>query len=53
MYAPNRRTERRTDIVEMMKTKYRVQQVVDYSGMEPDGLFLEGTGAMVIDHEFR
>lgn len=53
MYAPNRRTERRADIVEMMKTEYRVQQVVDYSGMEPDGLFLEGTGAMVIDHEFR
>lgn len=53
MYAPNRRTERRADIVEMMKTNYRVQQVIDYSGMEPDGLFLEGTGAMVIDHELR
>lgn len=53
MYAPNRRTERRADIVEMLKTDYRVQQVVDYSGMEQDGLFLEGTGAMVIDHEFR
>lgn len=53
MYAPNRRTERRADIVEMLKTNYRVQQVVDYSGMEPDGLFLEGTGAMVIDHELR
>lgn len=53
MYAPNRRTERRADIVEMMKAHYRVQQVVDYSGMEHDGLFLEGTGAMVIDHEFR
>ncbi|MGY1552178.1 citrulline utilization hydrolase CtlX [Microbacterium sp. A588] len=53
MYAPNRRTERRADIVEMLKRQYRVQQVIDYSGMEPDGLFLEGTGAMVIDHELR
>jgi hypothetical protein len=24
--------------------------VIDYSGLEPDGLFLEGTGAMVLDH---
>ena len=30
--------------------KYRVQDVVDYSGLAWDGLFLEGTGAMVLDH---
>ncbi|MEM7240186.1 MAG: arginine deiminase-related protein, partial [Pseudomonadota bacterium] len=29
------------------------QEVVDYSGLEPDGLFLEGTGAMVLDHSDR
>ncbi len=50
MYAANRRRERRTDIIEMLKHSYRVQDVVDYSGMENDGLFLEGTGAMVLDH---
>jgi len=50
MFAPNRRRERRADIVEMLKAEYRVQDVVDYSGLEPDGLFLEGTGAMVLDH---
>ncbi|TIT81793.1 MAG: amidinotransferase, partial [Mesorhizobium sp.] len=27
-----------------------VQDVIDYSGLEHDGLFLEGTGAMVLDH---
>jgi hypothetical protein len=27
-----------------------VQEVVDYSGLERDGVFLEGAGAMVLDH---
>lgn len=53
MYASNRRHERRTDVLEMLKSTYRVQVVVDYSGLEPDGVFLEGTGAMVLDHVSR
>ena len=50
MFAANRRKERRADVIEMLKRDYRVQDVIDYSGLEPDGLFLEGTGAMVLDH---
>ena len=50
MFTPNRRLERREDIIEMLKREYRVQDVIDYSGLEHDGLFLEGTGAMVLDH---
>lgn len=50
MKATNRRLERRVDVIEMLKAKYRVQDVIDYSGLEPDRLFLEGTGAMVLDH---
>lgn len=50
MYAVNRRRERRSDIVEMLKVQYRVQDVIDYSGLEHDGVYLEGTGAMVLDH---
>ncbi|MEM7669144.1 MAG: arginine deiminase-related protein, partial [Pseudomonadota bacterium] len=53
MFPPNRRRERRMDVIEMLKRAYRVQEVVDYSGLEPDGLFLEGTGAMVLDHSDR
>ena len=49
MFAPNRRRERRYDIIDMLKADYRVQDVIDYSGLEADGLFLEGTGAMVLD----
>ncbi|GGB89011.1 amidinotransferase [Knoellia flava TL1] len=53
MYASNRRHERRADVLEMLKSDYRVQAIVDYSGLEPDGIFLEGTGAMVLDHVSR
>jgi hypothetical protein len=50
MYAANRRRERRWDVIDMLKSRYRVQDVIDYSGLEEDGLALEGTGAMVLDH---
>ena len=53
MYSPNRRRERRHDVMEMLKADYRVQDIIDYSGLEADGLFLEGTGAMVLDHVAR
>lgn len=50
MYSPSRRRERRSDIIDMLKREYRVQDVIDYSGLEWDNLFLEGTGAMVFDY---
>ena len=53
MHSASRRTERRADVVEMLKASYRVQDVIDYSGLERDGVFLEGTGAMVLDHVSR
>ncbi|TFC34051.1 amidinotransferase [Cryobacterium sp. MDB1-18-2] len=53
MRTPNRRTERRQDILELLKQNYRVQDVIDYSGLEFDGIYLEGTGAMVLDHVSR
>ncbi|MGV2290030.1 arginine deiminase-related protein [Trinickia sp. YCB016] len=53
MHSANRRRERRADIIEMLKAEYRVQDVIDYSGLEYDDVFLEGTGAMVLDHIAR
>lgn len=50
MYAPSRRRERRGDVLDLLKREYRVQEIVDYSGLEYDHLYLEGTGAMVFDH---
>lgn len=34
MYSPSRRRERRGDVIEMLKTQYRVQDVIDYTGLE-------------------
>ncbi|WP_273499714.1 arginine deiminase-related protein, partial [Lentibacter algarum] len=39
-----------TDVIEFLKQEYRVAEVTDFSGLEADGLSLEGTGAMVLDH---
>lgn len=50
MFAKSRRKERRADVIELLKQAYRVSEVTDYSGLEQDGLVLEGTGAMVLDH---
>lgn len=53
MVSANRRRERRLDVIDMLKADYRVQDVIDYSGLERDDVFLEGTGAMVLDHMAR
>jgi hypothetical protein len=53
MAMPRRRRVRRSDVIEMLKREYRVQDVIDYSGLEQDRLYLEGTGAMVLDHMAR
>lgn len=50
MFSPSRQRERRWDVIELLKHRYRVQDVIDYSGLELDGVYLEGTGAMVLDH---
>ena len=53
MYAPSRRTERRPDIIESLREHYDVTEIVDYSYFEDRGLFLEGTGSLVLDHIHR
>lgn len=50
MLAPNRRGERRDDIIDSLRQDYEVIDVVDYSGSETRAIFVEGTGAMVLDH---
>ena len=53
MHAPNRRAERRADVLTWLRRHHRVRRVVDYSGHELEGQFLEGTGALVLDHRLR
>ena len=51
MYAPNRRLEKRDDILKTLAEKFEVKGVQNWSEFEVEGKFLEGTGSMVIDHE--
>jgi hypothetical protein len=55
MEAPNRRTERRDDIIDSLTDEYgfHVSQVVDLSAHEEDQRFLEGTGSLVLDRTNR
>ncbi len=55
MEAENRRTERRMDIVEHLDKQAGrvVTEVIDLSGHEGNGHFLEGTGSMVLDRSNR
>ncbi len=55
MEAKNRRLERRLDIIEMLDTDlgYHVSEIVDLSGHEVNGHYLEGTGSMVLDRQHR
>ena len=50
MYSAFRRRERRRDIVEELRKHYRVTEVVDYSALENEDCYLEGTGSLVLDH---
>ena len=53
MYTPSRRTERRHDLIASLQQHYSVSGIVDYSPYEERGLYLEGTGSLVLDHENR
>jgi|TARA_B110000971_G_scaffold104707_1_gene107529 hypothetical protein len=50
MFAENRRLERRDDILnELEKNGFLIENVVDYTSAEEEGLFLEGTGSIILD----
>ena len=52
MFAPNRREERREDILELLKAEgFQISVVDSWTAHEENNLFLEGTGSMIFDHE--
>src|SRR5450432_829854 len=55
MLAPNRRAERRDEILEQAATwgRFRVSRTVDLTHREAEGKFLEGTGSLVLDRTHR
>jgi hypothetical protein len=53
LQAPNRRLERRPDVIETLRQNYEVKRIEDFSQHEEKDKFLEGTGSMILDHENR
>ena len=51
MFAPNRRLERNEQVINIIKNKFKVNTIIDLSHYEQDGIYLEGTGSMVLDRE--
>ncbi|MBT8289502.1 MAG: amidinotransferase [Muriicola sp.] len=54
MFAENRRRERREDILDVLEEKgFEIRTVIDYTSAEEEGLFLEGTGSIVMDRDHQ
>ncbi|WP_207532083.1 citrulline utilization hydrolase CtlX [Desertivirga arenae] len=49
MEAPNRRMERREDILATLSQYYQVKEIIDLTHFERQNQFLEGTGSMILD----
>ncbi len=49
MYAPNRRLERRPQLVDQLLERFEAQATFDFSHYEDEERFLEGTGSMIFD----
>lgn len=54
MFAENRRRERRPDAMELMEAQgFQINNVIDYTSAEDEGIFLEGTGSLLLDRVNR
>ena len=51
MYAENRRAERISSVIEFLQSNYKIENTLDLTDLEKEGIFLEGTGSMVLDHQ--
>jgi hypothetical protein len=50
MFAKNRRRERREDILlRLEKEGFVINNLIDYTSAEDEGVFLEGTGSLILD----
>ena len=53
-FAENRRRERREDILDRVEAEgFAIENVYDYTEAEKENVFLEGTGAMILDRVNR
>ncbi|WP_433778265.1 citrulline utilization hydrolase CtlX [Flavobacterium anhuiense] len=50
MFAENRRLERRDDILDILEKKgFEISNIIYYNVAEEEGIFLEGTGSLLLD----
>ncbi|MBX9888343.1 MAG: amidinotransferase [Flavobacteriaceae bacterium] len=50
MFAENRRAERREEILDLLEDEgFKIENIMDYTAAEEDGVFLEGTGSLLLD----
>ena len=50
MFAENRRKERDLSYLEVLESEgFNIQNIIDYTSAESEGIFLEGTGSMILD----
>lgn len=53
MFAPNRRKERKAEVLELIQKKFGYHHLLDFTPYESENRFLEGTGSMVLDRDNR
>lgn len=53
MYWPQRRVERRADILELLDREHKINRTLALEHWEGNGRFLEGTGSLVLDRVNR
>ncbi|WP_296382272.1 citrulline utilization hydrolase CtlX [Winogradskyella sp.] len=54
MFAENRRRERRDEVfIRLEEEGFRIENIVDYTSAEHEGVFLEGTGSVLLDRVNR
>ena len=54
MFAENRRLERREDVFDVLEAEgFVINNIIDYTSAEEEGLFLEGTGSIIMDRKHQ
>jgi len=53
MFAENRRKERKQSVLDQISSKFDLTNIIDFTEQEERARFLEGTGSMVLDREYK
>jgi len=53
MFAENRRKERNNAVIQLVKEKFAIKELLDFTYFEADNLYNEGTGSMVLDRDHK